>query len=88
MAKFGYDWVGVVDGDRLSGWVDRPSLEGKTRVGDAEMRPFSTPVHPDTSLRETLDALVISSTNVAAVLDEDDHYLGMLTIEQISEGIR
>ncbi|MDQ1520167.1 MAG: osmoprotectant transport system ATP-binding protein [Actinomycetota bacterium] len=88
MAKFAYDWVGVLDGDRLLGWVDRASLEGKTRVGDAEMRRFSTPVHPDTPLRETLDALVISRTNVAVVFDDDDRYLGMLTIEQISEGVR
>jgi osmoprotectant transport system ATP-binding protein len=88
MAKFGQDWVGVLDGDRLLGWVDRAALDGKSRVGDADLRRFSTPVRPDTSLRETLDALVISSTNVAVVFDDDDQYLGMLTIEQISEGVR
>jgi osmoprotectant transport system ATP-binding protein len=88
MEKFGYDWVGVLDGERLLGWVDRASLDGKERVGDVEMRRFSTPVRPGTSLRETLDALVISSTNVAVIFDENDRYLGMLTIEQISEGIR
>jgi hypothetical protein len=31
---------------------------------------------------------VISRTNVAVVVDGDNHYLGMLTIEQISEGVQ
>jgi osmoprotectant transport system ATP-binding protein len=88
MTKFGVDWVGVLDGERLLGWADRPALEGKSRTGDAALRPFSTPVHPATSLRETLDALVASRTNVAVVVNDDGKYLGMLTIEQISEGIR
>jgi osmoprotectant transport system ATP-binding protein len=88
MTKYSVDWIGVLDHDRLVGWVDRASLEGVSRVGDGELRPFSTPVTPDTSLRETLDALVASRTNVAVVVDDDNRYLGMLTIEQISEGIR
>jgi len=88
MAKYNVDWVGVLDDDRLLGWVDRASLDGKGRVGDAPMRPFSTPVRPETSLRETLDALVVSRANVAVVVDDEDRYVGMLTIDQISEGVR
>jgi osmoprotectant transport system ATP-binding protein len=88
MTKFALDWVGVLEGERLLGWVDRAALEGKTRVGDARMRAFSTPVRPNTPLRETLDSLVISRTSVAVVVDEDDKYLGMLTIDSISEGVR
>jgi osmoprotectant transport system ATP-binding protein len=88
MAKFGTDWVGALDGGRLLGWADRAALEGRARVGDATLRPFSTPVRPETSLRETLDALVVSRTNVAVVVDEDGKYRGMVTVEQISDGIR
>jgi osmoprotectant transport system ATP-binding protein len=88
MTKYAVDWVGVLERDRLLGWVDRASLDGVSRVGDGEVRPFLTPVTPDTSLRVTLDALVVSRTNVAVVVDQDARYLGMLTIEQISEGIR
>jgi osmoprotectant transport system ATP-binding protein len=88
MEKHGVDWVGVRDGDRLLGWTDRASLANVARVGDAPLRPFSTPVHPSATLRETLDALIASQTNVAVVVDSDDRYLGMLTIEQISEGVR
>jgi osmoprotectant transport system ATP-binding protein len=88
MAKFGYDWVGVVEGERLLGWAGRGDLDGKARVGDARLRAFSTPVRPATPLRETLDSLVVSRTNVAVVVDDDDKYLGMLTIDSISEGVR
>jgi osmoprotectant transport system ATP-binding protein len=88
MEKFGTDWTGVLDGERLLGWVDRSALDGAARVGDAGLRPFSTPVQPETTLRETLDALVVSRTNVAVLVDDSGKYLGMLTVEQISEGIR
>jgi osmoprotectant transport system ATP-binding protein len=88
MAKAGTDWVGVLDGQRLLGWVDRGALDGQARVADASLRPFSAPIRPGTSLRETLDALVVSRTNVAVVVDDADRYLGMVTIDQISEGVR
>jgi osmoprotectant transport system ATP-binding protein len=88
MQKFGVDWFGVLDGECLLGWADRGALAGITRAGDAQLKPFSAPVKPGTSLRETLDALVLSQTNVAVVVDHDNRYLGMLTIEQINEGVR
>jgi osmoprotectant transport system ATP-binding protein len=88
MDKAGTDWVGVLDGDHLLGWADRAALDGAEHAGDARLRAFSAPIRPGTSLRETLDALVISRTNVAVVVDDTDRYLGMVTIEQISEGVR
>ena len=44
-------------------------------------------MRPNTVLREALDLIVDSSTRVAAVFDADDNYLGMLTIEQIADGM-
>ncbi len=88
MEKHAVDWVGVLDGDCMLGWADRNDLDGHQSVRDARLRPFSTPVQPGTSLRETLDALVVSRNNVAVVVDDRNRYLGMLTIEQISEGVR
>jgi osmoprotectant transport system ATP-binding protein len=87
MAKFGTDWVGVRDGDRLLGWVWRRDL-GAAAVGSAPRQRFSAAVAPGAPLRETLDAIVLSQTNVAVVVDHDDRYLGMVMIDQISEGIR
>lgn len=88
MAEFAVDWIGVRDGDVLRGWVAASDLVGVTRVGDAPTERFHAAVAPGTPLRETLDRLVLSRTRVAVVVDADNRYLGMVTVDQISEGVR
>ncbi len=88
MDRWGFDWVGVLDGTDLLGWVSIADLDGAGTVGDAPRRRFRAAVRPDTVLREALDRLITSETRVAVVFDEDDRYLGMLTIDQIGEGVR
>lgn len=87
MAKFGVDWIGVRHGERLLGWVWGRDLGVVTRAGDAPVQPFSAWVHSDTPLRQALDVLLNSRTRVAVVVDDENRYLGMLTVDQISEGI-
>jgi osmoprotectant transport system ATP-binding protein len=87
MSRFAVDWVGVIDGDRLLGWVGAADLDGVSRVGDAPLERFVSWVTPQTALREALDTIVTSRTRAAVVL-EDDRYRGMLFIEQIAEGVR
>jgi CBS domain-containing protein len=86
MDKHGSDWVGVLDDDRLLGWVYGRDLNGVARVGDATTERFRAWVTTETPLREALDLIVDSRTRVAVVLD-GDRYLGMLTIDQIAEGM-
>ena len=79
------DWVGLVDGDRLLGWVDGSKLDG----GDLrllEPRPFLVSLDSQSSLREALDAVVTSHARVAVVVD-DGVYKGMLDLEAIAEEI-
>jgi osmoprotectant transport system ATP-binding protein len=80
------DWVGVVDDGRLLGWVDAAGLNGAT-LGEADLRPFAAKVTPDAALREALDVIVGAQTRVAVVEDDDERYLGMLTIEQVAGGL-
>jgi osmoprotectant transport system ATP-binding protein len=87
MAAHAIDWVGVRDGERLLGWVWSHQLDGARRVGDAPLEYFRAVVGPSTSLREVLDGIVNSRTRVAAVVD-DGRFLGMLTVDQLSEGIQ
>jgi len=87
MQRFGFDWATVVDDGKLLGWIDRASLDGRTTVGELTPRRFSAYVTSDSSLREALDAIVTSRTNVAVVAGEGDRYLGILTVEQISREI-
>jgi Mg2+/Co2+ transporter CorB len=77
--------VGLVDGDRLLGWVDGSMLDG----GDLrllEPRPFLVSLDSQSSLREALDAVVTSHARVAVVVD-GGVYKGMLDLEAIAEEI-
>jgi osmoprotectant transport system ATP-binding protein len=88
MERFGFDWVTVIDGDgRLLGWVDGAELRGKQKVDEAEPRKFSAYVTSNASLRQALDSIVTSRTQVAVVATEGDRYLGILTLERISQEI-
>jgi len=87
MKRFGMDWVTVVEGGRLLGWVDRASLNGRASVGEVAPRRFSAYVTANSSLRQALDSIITSRTNVAVVADDGDRYLGVLTVERISKEI-
>jgi osmoprotectant transport system ATP-binding protein len=87
MEKFGVNWVSVVDGGELLGWVDATSLEGRAHVSEALPRPFSAYVTANSTLREAIDSIVSSRTQVAVVVTEGQHYRGILTLEQISKEI-
>jgi osmoprotectant transport system ATP-binding protein len=87
MARFGFDWVSVVEDGELLGWVDASSLDGGGTVRDATPRRFSAAVTGRDSLRQALDSIVTSQTNVAVVLDEGQRYVGILTLDQVSKEI-
>jgi osmoprotectant transport system ATP-binding protein len=87
MEQQGFDWVAVCDGDRLRGWVWGADLDGAATVGDLETRPFRAVVRPDTTLKAALDGIVTSHTRVAVAVDDDERYLGMLTVDDLAEGI-
>jgi osmoprotectant transport system ATP-binding protein len=82
-----YDWVTVLDGGRLLGWVDRADLERASSLEDLQPKKFGAYVTQDSSLRQALDSIVTSRTQVAVVAGEDDRYLGILTMERLSQEI-
>jgi osmoprotectant transport system ATP-binding protein len=87
MSSHRVDWVGVLSEGKVRGWVSAGDLDGVARVGDAPTQRFAAWVRPDTALREALDVIVDSRTRVAIVLDGDDNYLGLLTVEEIADGM-
>ena len=87
MQRFDLDWVSVVDDGELAGWVDRDALSGRSTVAEVAPKPFSAYVTTESSLREALDSIVTSRTQVAVVVSEGQRYLGILTIEQITREI-
>jgi osmoprotectant transport system ATP-binding protein len=87
MSQHGVDWVGIRDGDRLVGWVGEADLNGDPTVGAAPLRPFRAVFRGETSLKAALDGIVTSQTRVAVVVEDDERYLGMLTVDDVAEGI-
>jgi osmoprotectant transport system ATP-binding protein len=85
MAEFGVDWLGILEGPRLLGWVDAADLDGAT-PDSVTPRPFAVSLRSDSSLREALDAVVTGHARTAVVVD-DGVYQGMLDLEAISEEI-
>ena len=87
MEEFGQDWASVLEDGELLGWVDASALSGKRTVAEARPRRFSAYVTQDDSLRQALDSIVTSRTNVAVVVSEGQRYLGILTLGRISREI-
>jgi osmoprotectant transport system ATP-binding protein len=85
MDEHGVDWLGILDGERLLGWVDGSRL-GDASLRDLEPRPFLVTLDTGSSLRSALDAVVTSHARVAVVV-EDGIYRGMLDLEAIAEEI-
>jgi osmoprotectant transport system ATP-binding protein len=86
MAELGYDWVAVCDGDRLRGWVGAAELDGAS-ISELTPKPFLSVVTADTTLKAALDGIVTSRTRVAMAVDDDGRYLGMLTVDDLAEGV-
>jgi len=87
MTRHRVDWVGVRDGDRLLGWVGEADLNGDPTVESAPRKPFRAVFRGDTSLKAALDGIVTSQTRVAVVVEDDDRFRGMLTVDDLAEGI-
>jgi len=86
--RFGSIWFAVVDHGVLRGWADVGALDTAGAAGDVELRPFAATVGPGTALREALDVIVTSHSRVAAVVDDDGCYLGMITVDQVAGGLQ
>lgn len=82
LEEHGVDWLGLLDGDRLLGWVDG-SLLGAGPLADLEPRPFLVTLSSESSLRTALDAVVTGHARVAVVVD-DGVYRGMLDLDMIA----
>ncbi len=87
IASSPFDWTSVVQDGELLGWIDLAALDGHARVADVRPRPFSAYVTAASSLRQALDSIVTSRTQVAVVASEGQRYLGILTLERISKEI-
>ncbi len=80
------DWVGVLRDGKVRGWAWLDAVKAADSLASLDVAPFLSTLSIDDNLREALDTVVSSHTSVAIVLD-DDRYVGMLTMDQISREI-
>jgi osmoprotectant transport system ATP-binding protein len=78
-------WVGLVDQERLLGWVDETEVDGSP-LSTLHPKPFAVSLSSKSSLREAVNAVVTSHARVAVVVD-DGRYVGMVDLESIAEEI-
>ncbi len=81
-----FDWVTVLDGEGLLGWLGRDELKDAESIKDLQPRPFLVTLERSSSLRKALDAVVTGHARVAVVVD-GNRYLGLLDLEAIAEEI-
>jgi osmoprotectant transport system ATP-binding protein len=86
MGRYGIDWIGIGEPGRLDGWIPADRLDDAVAIGSGDILPFRTRLDESATLKEALDAIVSSHTPMAAVFS-GDRFLGMLTVDRISEEI-
>jgi osmoprotectant transport system ATP-binding protein len=79
----GDDWVGVLDGARLRGWLWVDDLDPARSLGEHDTHDFRIWIEHTASLRAALDAIVNTRGRVAVVYD-GDVYQGLLRIDQVA----
>ncbi|MFO7549079.1 MAG: ABC transporter ATP-binding protein [Acidimicrobiia bacterium] len=83
LAELGSDWVGVLDGERLVGWIWGAEIGDEPIPGSVPPRPFLVTLQPDATLRQALDAIVTVHTRTVVVV-EGDRFLGVLDLEGVA----
>ena len=81
------DWLGLLDDGRFHGWVHVDALAKATDLrGVTTERPSAT-LTPGSTLRTAMDLIMATDTSVA-VIDDGGKFGGVVTLEQIRDGLR
>ncbi len=88
MAGRGDNWCVVLDGTALLGWIAEADVGDRSSLVGAPLTRFAAVVQQGSTLRAALDTIVNSANKVAAVVDDEDVYAGIVTIDQVSSGVR
>jgi osmoprotectant transport system ATP-binding protein len=79
----------LVDGEgRPVGWIGRGDLAGDGTVEADDATPGAQLLQPESTLRDALSAMLLSSVQLGVVVDESDRVLGVISVDEISETLR
>jgi osmoprotectant transport system ATP-binding protein len=80
------DYALLVDArGRPLGWVGARELAGSGPIDPSLATPGASLLEPETTLRDALSAMLASSVQLGAVVDEHEKVLGLIGVDQISE---
>ncbi len=84
LAEWSSDWLGVVGDDgRFAGWVPVGELEGADDVAALVPEPAAARVDATSSLRQALEAILNTQSEVAVVVGDDGRFRGAVTLAAI-----
>ncbi len=78
----------VDDRNRPLGWVDADQLRGDGSLPADLATPGAPLLEPESTLRDALSAMLGSSVQLGAVVDEKDAVIGMISVDQIAAQLR
>ncbi|MEX0709887.1 MAG: ABC transporter ATP-binding protein [Chloroflexota bacterium] len=85
----GADYALLVDAERRPvGWIGRTDLDGDGVVGPEDATPGSPTLGPETTLRDALSTMLLSSVQLGVVVDERDAVIGLISVDAISDALR
>ncbi len=83
------DYVLLVDNrNRPLGWVEAAQLAGDGTLPANLATPGAPLLDPESTLRDALSAMLGSSVQLGAVVDEKDSVIGLVSVDQIAEILR
>jgi osmoprotectant transport system ATP-binding protein len=79
----------LVDGaDAPIGWIDERDLAGEGPIDPTVAEPGAPTVQPETTLRDALSAMLLSSVQQGVVVDERERVIGVIKVDDISDRLR
>jgi osmoprotectant transport system ATP-binding protein len=82
-------WALVTDTQqRPLGWIAANDLAGEGTLDAAMATPGSTLLQPESTLRDALSAMLVSSVQLGVVVDEHDAVLGVISVAAISQTLQ
>jgi osmoprotectant transport system ATP-binding protein len=78
----------VDEAERPLGWIDAHELAGEGEVDPEAAMPGAPTVQPETTLRDALSAMLLSSVQLGVVVDDRERVLGVISVDAISDALR
>jgi osmoprotectant transport system ATP-binding protein len=78
----------VDDAERPLGWIDEHDLAGDGSIDPAAATPGAPTVQPETTLRDALSVMLLSSVQLGVVVDARERVIGLIRVDTISDALR